>query len=49
MYFEHASEIWQEFPELVAGVIQTGGIVLSGPGKELLRDEMVRKSYLGEE
>ena len=26
MYFEHASEIWQEFPELVAGVIQTGGI-----------------------
>lgn len=26
MYFEHASDIWQEFPELVAGVIQTGGI-----------------------
>lgn len=26
MYFEHASEIWQQFPELVAGVIQTGGI-----------------------
>ncbi len=30
-------------------VLQTGGIVLSGRGKELLRDEMVRKSYLGEE
>lgn len=26
MYFEHSSEIWRQFPELVAGIIQTGGI-----------------------
>ncbi|HLV44807.1 MAG TPA: ABC transporter ATP-binding protein [Aggregatilineales bacterium] len=30
-------------------VLQTGEIVLAGRGKELLRDEMVRKAYLGEE
>ncbi|HOA23403.1 MAG TPA: ABC transporter ATP-binding protein [Aggregatilineales bacterium] len=30
-------------------VLQTGEIVLAGPGKELLRNEMVRKAYLGEE
>jgi branched-chain amino acid transport system ATP-binding protein len=29
-------------------VLQTGEIVLEGTGKELLRDEMVRKVYLGE-
>ncbi len=29
-------------------VLQTGEIVLSGSGKELLADEMVRKAYLGE-
>jgi len=26
VYFEHSPEIWREFPELVAGVIQVGGI-----------------------
>ncbi|MCO5178392.1 MAG: phenylalanine--tRNA ligase beta subunit-related protein, partial [Thermomicrobiales bacterium] len=26
MYFEHAPEIWREFPELAAGVIRVGGI-----------------------
>lgn len=26
MYFEHTPEIWREFPELAAGVIQVGGI-----------------------
>jgi branched-chain amino acid transport system ATP-binding protein len=30
-------------------VIQTGNIVLTGSGKELLGNEMVRKAYLGEE
>lgn len=30
-------------------VLQTGEIVLEGPGKTLLEDEMVRKAYLGEE
>lgn len=30
-------------------VMQTGRIVLSGTGAELLRDESVRKSYLGED
>lgn len=30
-------------------VLQTGEIVLSGSGQDLLADEMVRKSYLGEE
>lgn len=29
-------------------VLQTGSIVLSGTGKELLANEMVRKAYLGE-
>jgi branched-chain amino acid transport system ATP-binding protein len=29
-------------------VLQTGGIVLSGSGRELLANEMVRKAYLGE-
>jgi DNA/RNA-binding domain of Phe-tRNA-synthetase-like protein len=26
MYFEHSSEIWHDFPELVPGVLSTGGI-----------------------
>lgn len=26
MHFEHSFEIWQEFPELVAGIVQTSGI-----------------------
>ncbi|HAX26061.1 MAG TPA: hypothetical protein DCX80_13645, partial [Chloroflexi bacterium] len=26
MYFEHSSDIWRQFPELVVGVIQTAGI-----------------------
>ena len=30
-------------------VLQTGQIVLSGTGHELLHNEMVRKAYLGEE
>ncbi|MFE0458726.1 ABC transporter ATP-binding protein [Kitasatospora sp. NPDC058965] len=30
-------------------VMQTGAIVLTGSGAELLRDESVRKSYLGED
>lgn len=30
-------------------VMQTGRIVLTGTGAELLRDESVRKSYLGED
>ena len=30
-------------------VLQTGHIVLSGPGRELLGNDMVRKAYLGEE
>ncbi len=30
-------------------VIQTGNIVLTGTGKELLGNDMVRKAYLGEE
>ncbi|PYC87695.1 ABC transporter ATP-binding protein [Streptomyces tateyamensis] len=30
-------------------VMQTGAIVLTGTGQELLRDESVRKSYLGED
>ena len=29
-------------------VLQTGTVVLSGPANELIRDEMVRKVYLGE-
>jgi branched-chain amino acid transport system ATP-binding protein len=29
-------------------VIQTGRIVLSDTGKELLRSDVVRKAYLGE-
>lgn len=29
-------------------VLETGSVVLSGPGKELLHDEKVRKTYLGE-
>jgi branched-chain amino acid transport system ATP-binding protein len=29
-------------------VLQTGGIVLTGSGKDLLSNEMVRKAYLGE-
>ena len=28
-------------------VLETGNITLTGPGKELLRDENVRKAYLG--
>ncbi len=30
-------------------VLETGRVVLSGPGKELLNDENVRKAYLGED
>jgi branched-chain amino acid transport system ATP-binding protein len=30
-------------------VIETGKIVLSGPGRQLLDDEGVRKAYLGED
>jgi branched-chain amino acid transport system ATP-binding protein len=30
-------------------VIQTGHIVLSGTGRELLGNDMVRKAYLGED
>ncbi len=29
-------------------VLETGSVVLSGPAQELLRDERVRKAYLGE-
>jgi branched-chain amino acid transport system ATP-binding protein len=29
-------------------VLETGQIALSGPARELLRDERVRKAYLGE-
>ncbi len=32
-----------------AYVLETGRIVLSGAGKELLRDGRVRKAYLGEQ
>jgi branched-chain amino acid transport system ATP-binding protein len=31
-----------------AYVLESGGIVLEGPGRELLKDERVRKAYLGE-
>ena len=31
-----------------AYVLETGSIVLEGPGGELLKDERVRKAYLGE-
>jgi len=30
-------------------VLETGKVVLSGPADELLRDERVRKAYLGEQ
>ncbi len=30
-------------------VLETGSVVLEGPGSELLKDEGVRKAYLGEE
>ena len=30
-------------------VLQTGQIVLSGSGQDLLNNEMVRKAYLGEQ
>ncbi|MCU1592986.1 MAG: transporter ATP-binding protein [Frankiales bacterium] len=33
----------------VGYVLETGRVVLSGPGKELLKDENVRKAYLGED
>ena len=33
----------------VGYVLETGQIVLSGPGRELLEDEGVRKAYLGED
>ena len=33
----------------VGYVLETGRVVLSGPGKELLDDENVRKAYLGED
>jgi branched-chain amino acid transport system ATP-binding protein len=32
-----------------AYVLETGRVVLSGPGRELLHDEGVRKAYLGED
>jgi branched-chain amino acid transport system ATP-binding protein len=31
-----------------AYVLETGAVVLEGPGRELLKDERVRKAYLGE-
>ncbi|MGA2227733.1 MAG: ABC transporter ATP-binding protein [Syntrophobacteraceae bacterium] len=31
-----------------AYVLETGSVVLEGPGRELLRDEGIRKAYLGE-
>ena len=31
-----------------AYVLETGEVVLEGPGGELLRDERVRRAYLGE-
>ena len=31
-----------------AYVMETGTITMSGPGKELLNDERVKKAYLGE-
>ena len=33
----------------VGYVLETGRVVLSGPGHELLQDEKVRKAYLGED
>lgn len=30
-------------------VLETGGVVLTGPAEELLQDERVRKAYLGEQ
>jgi branched-chain amino acid transport system ATP-binding protein len=30
-------------------VLETGRVVLSGPGKDLLKDDKVRKAYLGED
>jgi branched-chain amino acid transport system ATP-binding protein len=33
----------------VGYVLETGNVVLTGPGKELLTDEKVRKAYLGED
>jgi len=32
-----------------AYVLETGKVVLSGPAQDLLRDERVRKAYLGEQ
>jgi len=29
-------------------VLESGSVVLEGPGKELLKDERVRRAYLGE-
>ncbi len=33
----------------VGYVLETGRVVLSGPGKDLLKDDKVRKAYLGED
>ncbi len=33
----------------VGYVLETGRVVLTGPGRELLADENVRKAYLGED
>ena len=33
----------------VGYVLETGKVVLSGSGKDLLKDEKVRKAYLGED
>lgn len=31
-----------------AYVLETGALVLEGPGQELLKDEKVKEAYLGE-
>ena len=33
----------------VGYVLETGRVVLSGPGRDLLQDDNVRKAYLGED
>jgi branched-chain amino acid transport system ATP-binding protein len=30
-------------------VLQTGSVVLTGPAEDLIKNEMVRKAYLGED
>lgn len=36
MIFQHASEIWRDFPELVAGVVRAGGITEDAPVERAL-------------